>query len=253
MQHNDKVKASDVVFEDAQETAVVSTGQASSTSAVDRFHPDLNSSALTDIYDQYMKIIYLIDMSGSMSGLMLTETEDETAECKVDAVKKAMTDYVKKRFAKYANAQVAVWGFTDTTQILCHAGSNEEEVLATIDRLVANGCTAIFQAVDNAVYDCKKSPSRLGAHHVILVSDGQDHTAEDVLNLLPKMKELNIMFDFIFIRGRTDTCGYDEVISALKKVCEETGGEYAEVKKSVDFRIQFLKASERKPLPPGRQ
>lgn len=173
-------------------------------------------------------------------------------ERKIDAVKGAMKKFVEQRFKRFPDAQVAVFGFTTTTEIKCYAGALKEEVLAAIDRLTSSGGTQIFQAVERAVQECKRRPSKVGAHHIVLVTDAQDYSAERVQELRDKMKEMNIVFDFIFVKGMHGESAPANVVKILQGVCSQTGGEYNEVSKSSDFTEKFLEVSSRRALPPAR-
>jgi uncharacterized protein with von Willebrand factor type A (vWA) domain len=128
-------------------------------------------------------------------------------------------------------------------------------VLEAVNKLpdMCGGGTTITQAVKTAISLIKQRPSRVQANQIILVTDGQDHEAVAVEDLLSQMKELNIVFDFIFIRGQTEDKGYyTRAVDVLRKVCSETGGEYQTCSKASDFEMQLMAASNRPALPPAR-
>lgn len=172
---------------------------------------------------------------------------------KVDAVRSSMKKFVEQRFKKYADAQVAVFGFDGSTTVHCYAGSPLEDVVKAIENLSAHGSsTNITQAVERAIKECKRRPSSVGAHHIVLVSDGLDYGAIKVKDLLEQMKTTNICFDFIFVKGEYGHSANPEVVKVLKEVCYNTGGEYNEVSKMSDFQDKFLAVSNRRALPPAR-
>jgi hypothetical protein len=291
-------------------------------------------ASITETFDRYQKMVYLIDESGSMSGGMAPEDEkaaydwtpevlskfrnairDERAhdlldedpaldpreaideseasmkeenlldddklidfiienrlhhgrtpikvrmkitarhsESKTEAVRGAMTKFVEQRYEKFPDAQVALLGFGTQTHVKCYAGAPKQEVLLAIQALSnGEGGTDITQAVERGINEFKRRPSMVKAHHLVLVSDGMDYAAGNVRLLLPKMKELNIVFDFIFVKGQhEDDDAPSDVVVTLKQVCEATGGEYNEVSKSTDFEKKFLAVSNRRALPPAR-
>lgn len=171
---------------------------------------------------------------------------------KMMAVKDAAKEFVRARFKKYPDARVIVYKFEQAPAMLS-PGATEQGTLDAIDRLpdFGGGGTDIFKAVERAVFECKKRPSEVKVHHIVLVSDGLDSGARGVQNLVSVMKEIGIVFDFIFIQGRNDDAELDGVINVLRGVCEATGGEFTIVKTEKDFVQKFLAVSNRKCLPPA--
>lgn len=170
---------------------------------------------------------------------------------KMMALKDAAKNFVHTRFQKFADARVGVFSFEDTPMLLCAAGASEEEVMQAINRLPDNGGggTNIYRAVDRVVNECKKRPSEVGLHHIVLVSDGCDYGGVQVKELVPKMKELGIVFDFIYMIGLSPDTQGEAVAKVMREVCEATGGEYTVVKTEEDFEQKFLEVSNRKMLP----
>lgn len=170
---------------------------------------------------------------------------------KMMALKDAAKNFVHTRFQKFADARVGVFSFEDTPMLLCAAGASEEEVMQAINRLPDNGGggTNIYRAVDRVVNECKKRPSEVGLHHIVLVSDGCDYGGVQVKELVPKMKELGIVFDFIYMIGLSPDNQGEAVAKVMREVCEATGGEYTVVKTEEDFEQKFLEVSNRKMLP----
>lgn len=331
----------DVMIVEDEATAITVTGQDTSVSLVDQFHPGMTgSTTLVDIYDRYQKKIYLLDKSSSMNEGMLPDDmmkaykwgikeldaarkviadrvqalialktgieaiagidyenqslSDEDvirtamevglidsieqkmrelyggypcmhrtltdSHSKMEIVQGAMRDFVEQRFARFPDAQVALWTFDTSVSVRATAGAPKETILAEIDGLHTGGGTSIKPAVERALAEFKKRPSHMGAHHIVLVSDGQDYTAEELPELVPQMKELNVVFDFIYIMGMSDALHdktepeghrYDGYVNAIRKTAKATGGEYFEVSKPHDFKTKFLQVSNRPALPPG--
>lgn len=170
---------------------------------------------------------------------------------KMMALKDAAKNFVHARFQKWPDARVAVFQFEDYPQLLCAAGASEEEVMVAINRLPDNGGggTNIYKAVEKALSECKKRPSEVGLHHIVLVSDGADYGGTRVKDLVPRMKELGVVFDFIYMVGASGDTQGEEVAKVLREVCEATGGEYTVVKTEQDFEQKFLAVSNRPMLP----
>lgn len=171
---------------------------------------------------------------------------------KMMALKDAAKKFVHERFQKFSDAKVGVFKFTTRTTLLCAAGASEEEVMVVLNNLPdgGNGGTEIYQAVERAVNECKKRPSEVNLHHLVFVSDGEDYSGSRVKDLLPKMKSLGIVFDFIYMLGATESESYSETVKVLREVCESTGGEFIIVKTEQDFEQKFLAVSNRPMLPP---
>jgi len=183
----------------------------------------------------------------------------KVSERKIEAVRGAMKKFVERRFKKYSDAQVGMIGFGSSAHMMCYPGAPAPEVMLAIDALSSDlGGTDIVAAIKHALSEFKARPSHVGSHHIVMVTDAEAQMRpEETKDFLHQMKEMNVCFDFIFVKGATDHSGWgfdpkDEysLITMLKRMCNETGGEYQEVRKSSDFEEKFFKASERKALPP---
>lgn len=170
---------------------------------------------------------------------------------KMMALKDAAKEFVHIRFMRFKDARVGVFSFEDRPKLLCAAGASEEEVMNGIERLpdFGGGGTNIYAAVEQVVNECKKRPSEVGLHHIVLVSDGCDGGGVRVRDLVPKMKELGIVFDFIYMVGVSGDNQGEAVARVMQEVCEATGGEYTVVKTEKDFEQKFLAVSSRLMLP----
>lgn len=174
---------------------------------------------------------------------------------KMMALKDAAKSFVHTRFMKFPDARVGLFQFENHPQLLCATGASEAEVMEAINRLPddGGGGTNIYAAVERVVNECKQKPSEVGLHHVVLVSDGCDYGGVRVKELLPKMKELGIVFDFIYMVGTSGDSMGEAVAKVMREVCEATGGEYTVVKTEQDFEQKFLAASNRPMLPAPRK
>lgn len=174
---------------------------------------------------------------------------------KIQAVKEAARGFVEKRFAKYPEANVLVFSFDQDCRALSRA-ANKDAVMNGVNQLQAQGGnTRIVPAVATVIGEFKRRPSPVSAHHMVLVTDGYDNADGLMTDLLPQLKELGIVFDFIFVKGTScfeDDYRYKNKIDAIKQVCEATGGEYTEVKTVDDFEQKFLAYSNRPLLPAAR-
>lgn len=240
-----------VVYQD--ETAIVSTGQTKDERpAHDVLGKMAQGTPLADLFDHYMTLIYVIDCSFSMDAKLEGSTER-----KIDSVRGAIKKFAEKRFQRFPDAQVGVYIFGTEAKVLCHAGTGKDAVLEAVNRLDSDqGGTNIAQAVELGVSMIKAAPSRVGAHHIVLVTDGEDWSAgEKVEAMLGNLQKLNIVLDFIYIGTSNESdhgLGVTDSVKRLKGVCSQTGGEYFEVTKSSDFEEKFFQVSNRRALPPAR-
>ncbi len=90
----------------------------------------------------------------------------------------------------------------------------------------------------------------------MLITDGGSYDGKNVPSLLPDMKRLGIVLDFILISGEYEMTWVEqqEVVSIIKGVCEETRGEFIHVAKQGDFEKKFFEVSRRLllPAPPSK-
>lgn len=183
-----------------------------------------------------------------------TYIDTQSSMRKLDVVKTEARGFVEQRFQKFPSAKVAVFSFNNQCVLRAPVGSLKGNVLEAIDAMYPNGTTFIFGAVERVMNECGRRKKEIGMHHIVLVSDGWDHSALQVEGLVPKMKEIGIVFDFIFVANRNPMDRDEQLITSdvaacMKRVCEATGGEYTEVNKASDFKQKFLTASTRLCLP----
>ena len=110
----------------------------------------------------------------------------------------------------------------------------------------SDGGTDILAAVRRAMDLCRHKPSPIGIHHIILVTDGQDYTADSTIgSWVPAMKASGVVLDYIHI----GEAGYAN--QGVKAACEALGGEYVVVNSERDFSEKFIAAVNRLMLPPA--
>jgi len=172
---------------------------------------------------------------------------------KMDVMKMAASNFISERFTKVPDAQVLAYKFDDNT-VLMTSDITKDGLLRSVDMLRPEGGTNIFSALSIAISEFKRAQSAVGSHHIVLVTDAESGDGEAIeKQLLPKMKELNIVLDFIQIKGMGEMGWYyKSTLETLKKVCAATGGEFVEVNTPTDFNQKFLKAANRLCLPLAR-
>lgn len=168
---------------------------------------------------------------------------------KIDVMKKAVADFADRRYEKYPDAQIIVATFDDSTEI---ESTSQAMLRPKLQALYPRGGTNITLAVTQVLDYLKKLPECI-SNHIVLVTDGEDWGAVQVKELIPRMKEMNVVLDYIYVKSDYDSDGTtsSEVSKAFKEICTELGGEYKECKYANDFEKVFLAASNRLALPPA--
>lgn len=216
--------------------------------------------------DHYLKLAIHSDLKNRAAfrdiNLMKLFVEADT-KTKLVAMKDAAVEFVTKRFNKYPEADVVVFKFDDHPTKIAESVP-KGPTLAAIQAMGGGGGTDIYTAMARGVQTCKKMQSPVKAHHIVLVTDGEDFSARNVPQLLPEMKKLNIVVDFIYMKSiaaeQADLISMlfgtrqeraNANIEALIKVSKETGGEFVTVTNAAEFKEKFLAASSRLCLPPA--
>ena len=112
-----------------------------------------------DIDENAVDLIIVVDESGSMSGSRMRNTK---------AAAKEIIAQMKE------NDRCAVIGFTSYVSIKQSLTSDKDLLTAAVDKLYANGGTAIYQGINSALemFDTMSSDER--QKYIILLSDGED-------------------------------------------------------------------------------
>ncbi len=108
---------------------------------------------------------------------------------KMDLVRKSVADLVDRRYEKNPNARVALMTFNTDAQI---EAATRDSIKTALHGMYPAGGTNIYAAVTEALRYFEKYPSPVGLHHIVLVTDGEDWNAVQVVELKEKMKELGL-------------------------------------------------------------
>lgn len=146
--------------------------------------------------------VLIIDRSGSMK-----------AESKIEGAKLAARSFVG---LMSANDKAAVVVFDDQVQIVEHLTSNKSLLTSRIDKIVAGGDTALYDA---AVKGAEILETTQGRKAAILLTDGLDNSSwHSRTDAIQKAKECGFSL-FTIGLGRTDI---DR--GTLEELAKETGG-----------------------------
>ena len=183
--------------------------------------------------------------------LWLMPLQDKRDLCsKLGLVKKMASRMIDERLQKYPDADIMCATFTHEVNIL--PVTSKEAMLLALEGTRPTGGTAIHRAIATIIEACKKRPAKVNLHHIVLVSDGEDGSATSLPDLLPQMKELGVVLDFIYISQPGEQDSYRTAVAeTIKEVCIATNGTYTVVTNADEFTTKFIAASQRLMLPPA--
>ena len=152
---------------------------------------------------------------------------------RMELVKKLAKSELENRFKKFPGSHVAVLPF-GTVPVVMFDDGKEKDLWPELDKLCIsyNGTgegTDILTAINAAVEVCRAKPSPVGIHHIIIVSDGEDGTADRTIGTwVPSLKASGVVMDYIHI-------GDSPVAEGLKKACHDLSGEFCVVNSEREF------------------
>ena len=173
------------------------------------------------------EVVFILDKSGSMSGL-----EKDTIG--------GFNSLIEKQKKEPGEAIVSTVLFSDYSKVIHNRIDIKEIPLLTAKEYYVSGCTALLDAVGNAINFINKKHNESKEDEVpektlfIITTDGQENasrefTYDKVKNLIENMKEKH-KWEFIFLGANIDTVtearrfGIDED-NAVTYNCDETGVE----------------------------
>ena len=168
----------------------------------------------------------------------------DAAPTRLEVVKRLAKQELEKRFQKYPNSQVSVVRFGSFAESLFNDGT-AVDLWPVLDNLSigCGGGTDILAGIRKGMDTCRKAPSQVGAHHFIVVSDGEDGEADSTIgSWVPTLKASGIVLDYIHIGDSNFNAG-------LEAACKALGGECVTVNSVKDLEAKFVEACSRLMLP----
>lgn len=173
------------------------------------------------------EVVFILDKSGSMSGL-----EKDTIG--------GFNSLIEKQRKEPGDAIVSTVLFSDNSKVIHNRVNIKDIPLLTTNEYYVSGCTALLDAVGNAINYISKKHNESNNDDVpektifIITTDGQENASREftyskVKNLIENMKENN-KWEFIFLGANIDTIaeakrfGIDEN-NAVNYNCDEVGVE----------------------------
>ena len=164
---------------------------------------DVDTSLMTN--NQYTDIIFVLDVSGSMSG------------DKLDRVKSDSKELVSSLLSNQNN-RAALITFDTSSQIVSDLTNDEELLLNEIDNLEVTGSTNYYQAlvnVDNILKDYQKENNR--EMIVLFLTDGYPNV--DTPNQITQYQYLKSAYPYITINGIQYEMG-NTILSPIKEISD---------------------------------
>lgn len=173
------------------------------------------------------EVVFILDKSGSMSGL-----EKDTIG--------GFNSLIEKQRKEPGDAIISTVLFSDNSKVIHNRVNIKDIPLLTTNEYYVSGCTALLDAVGNAINYISKKHNESNNDDVpektifIITTDGQENASREftyskVKNLIENMKENN-KWEFIFLGANIDTIaeakrfGIDEN-NAVNYNCDEVGVE----------------------------
>ena len=160
-------------------------------------------------------VIVAIDTSGSMEGRPIRDAQE--------AAKVFIGDLT-------ANDQAAIIGFGAQVDLLQDFTGKQADLHSAIEALAAEGNTALYEAVYDAVGHASRLPP--GRKTILILTDGEDTESSVTLDdAIDRARELNVP---VFAIGLGKIAA-----DPLKRLCKLTGGRYLEAPSSAELVERF--------------
>lgn len=166
---------------------------------------------------QPLHVVLAIDVSGSMKGRPL------------DEAKKGAKEFLQ-RLPK-EDVWIQILTFNGAAHRASHWSQDHSTAAISLDKLVAEGQTALFKAAGVALDDLA---DRSGQKKLGLFSDGIDNVGGvKIADLIARCQKEHVNVFTIGLKGE------DLDVGILRKLSEETGGAYAEAASQQDLVAKF--------------
>lgn len=184
----------------------------------------IKAFAISEDGSTNMNIVFVTDLSGSMSGTKLS-----TLKSSINAFVDVLS----------SDDLMALVTFTSSARVVSGFTSNKSAMKSSVASLSANGLTSIYTGIDKAVELFQNNDVK-GAKMIIVFTDGYDEPSTSYDNqyksIVEKAKALNIKIETIGI-GTTDS-------QLLTKVANETGGNFYYTENATKLQDEVKKIQE---------
>lgn len=178
---------------------------------------------------------------------------------RAQVVKQIAVKEIGRRLDENPDAAIAVVFFNSNAKVVFNEGDLRrgidqstgrqlarvqlEKAIAEVDKVC--GGTNILDALTKGLEACAAKQSKVGLHHFVLVTDGEDSYSSSMIHdWVPVLKQSGVVLDYIHI-------GDLEVNDAVKEACEALGGQFVGVETQEELETKFMEAAQRKCLPPA--
>ncbi|MBE6753581.1 MAG: VWA domain-containing protein [Ruminococcaceae bacterium] len=154
-------------------------------------------------------VVFVVDCSGSMSSYSRMTTAKAALHTFIDALGE--------------KDRAALVTFTSSSSILCNLTTNKDQVNSYVDSLRANGGTAMYSGLDEAIEELTKDNEDYGYRMVIVLSDGTDEPSTTYNGYYASIVDTAKSNDIVVY---TVGAGTSVNTSILTQVANNTGGAY---------------------------
>jgi len=192
--------------------------------------------------DEVKRQLVQHDLTGLFNVPVDWAKHKETTPSRSDVVRRIARKEIERRLDKFPDSNIAVVFFNQNPSLEFNNGTREQ-LFTALDRIYAAGGTDILEAIKKGLRACEDSPSSVGLHHFVMVSDGEDNRASQVIaDWVPSLKASGVVLDYIHIGDRS-------VNEGLVNACKALGGDCVTVNTVADLESKFMEATARKCLP----
>ncbi len=217
--------------------------------------------AVVTLPTQQGTVILAIDVSGSMNA-------DDLKPSRIEAAKAAARSFVDRQ---PDGVQIGVVSFSDSASVLQPPTSERDKALAAIDRLNADGGTAIGSAIKTSLdtligkttanaadatpvpADAAVPPGSYNSGIIVLLTDGENTWGPPPMNAAQVAANQGVRIytvgvgspdgSVLHINGQNIRAGLDE--ATLKDIAQLTGGKYYNATSETDLRTIYENLSAR--------
>ena len=156
-------------------------------------------------------VLLVLDTSGSMND-----------EGRLERAKEGLRTFLREVSSK---DRIGLTIFSDRIQPLIRIGDSRERLQPTIDRLIADGGTAFYEATLSGFEDVRRLDDRERLNAVVLLTDGEDTdsavSADAVISRIRSQSESEYQVRIFTIAYSAQAAGAEQ---ALKDIAKASGG-----------------------------
>ena len=171
-------------------------------------------------------IVVVMDNSGSMG--QLGDEPNNALNSFIEQQKNALSD----------DATFTLWGFNHRISLKIDDFPLKE--LNTIEKMMTNGMTALFDAIGNAI-NTKLTKTRTDNVIFVIITDGLENSSKqfnkDQIQKLIKIVEEKHHWKFVYVGANQDALAVGENMGVYRNCCVQFDPKYGELSRAVSYSI----------------